>query len=151
MLHEQITPDPDVEQAVRDFLPVVAEIRDRTKRLLELKPRSPGRQAERAEVHELTTRIQARASRLGLTTDELMVMVNDALDLRVRRGRPAPARPTARSLLARVTHDQAVVAEAELQVRAADAKLAAARAALNASEGAYRAWAGQPLADVEPA
>jgi hypothetical protein len=147
MLHEQITPDPDVEQAIADFLPVVAEIWERTARLLKMKAGSPGRNAERQEVHELTTRVQARATRLGLTTDQLLVMVNDALDLRARRGRAAPARPTARTLLARVTADQAAVAESELQVRAAQAKLAASRAALNASEGAYRAWSGGKLVE----
>jgi hypothetical protein len=99
MLHEPIEADPDVEQAVTDFTHIGAEIRTRSAALLKLPEGTINRRREEAQVADLVSRIATRAERLSLSADALMVLINDRLNEKARRGRGAPARPTVRTLM----------------------------------------------------
>lgn len=151
MLHDTLTPDPDVEQAIQDFLPVAAEIRERSGRLLKLAPDSDQRRAESQFIRQQMNDIGTRASRLGLVTDALMVLLNDALDAKARRGRGAPARPSSRSLLSNLLNAEAALQGAMLEEQAAKAKVQACAAAVSAAQSAYSAYAGGRLVSAEAA
>jgi hypothetical protein len=159
MMHDTIKPvpsrvegpDPDLDQAIRDFLPLAAEIRERSARVLKLKPGSDARRYEMADIRRLMDDIGTRADRLGLTGQALMVLLNDALDARARRGRGAPARPTARTLLSNLLNAEAALRNAQLEEQAARAKVKAYAAALAAAQSAHAAYAGGRLvADLRP-
>lgn len=76
--------DPDLEQAVEDFLDTAAELRDRSVKLAE----TPASRfdAEKAYVSELRERIGARAEKLGMSTYALLILLG--IRLREREGRP---------------------------------------------------------------
>lgn len=155
MLQEQITPDPDVEQAIRDFLPLAAEIRERSVRVLRMRPGSDARRLEAGDIRQKMNDIGTRAERLGLSLDAMMVLLNDALDAKARRGRAAPARPTSRTLVTNMINAEAALRNAQLEEQAASAKVKACAAALAAAQSAHAAYAGGKLVaephELEPA
>lgn len=130
--------DPDVRQAVVDFLAVGDELRRRSADYAKLPERDHRyREAAQARINELTSRIAVRAERLGMTTNGLLALINDELNHRARRGGPTPTRVTSRTVLDDLTAAQAREAdahralfEAQLEVVAAtNARLAAAERA----------------------
>jgi hypothetical protein len=141
MIMETMTADPDIEQAISDFLPFAAEIRDRSARVQKLKPGSDARRAEAGQIRHLMNDIETRAMRIGITGEALMVLLNDALDARARRGRGAPARPTSRSLLTNLLNAE----------KAAEAEVSRCASALVAAQQAYSTYAGGKLVDAEAA
>jgi hypothetical protein len=151
MLHDQVSPDPDVEQAINDFLPTAAEIRDRSARLLKLAPGSDQRRSESQFIRQQMNDIGTRAARLGLSADALMVLLNDALDAKARRGRAAPVRPSPRSLMSNLLNAEAALQAAQLERQAAEAKVKACAAAVAAAQSAYSAYAGGRLVTAEAA
>jgi hypothetical protein len=151
MIMETMTADPDIEQAISDFLPFAAEIRDRSARVQKLKPGSDARRAEAGQIRHLMNDIETRAMRIGITGEALMVLLNDALDARARRGRGAPARPTSRSLLTNLLNAEAALAAAQAAEKAAEAEVSRCASALVAAQQAYSTYAGGKLVDAEAA
>lgn len=149
MLQTQIIADPDLEQAIADFLPTAAEIRDRSAKILKLPIESGYREVEAQQVRTLMADVITRAGRLGISGDAFMVLLNDALDAKARRGRDAPARPTSRSLLTNLVNAEAALRDAQLEHQTAAVKMRAAAKALAAAETAYRAFAGGSLVHTE--
>lgn len=143
MLHQPVLvadDDPDVAQAIIDFSDTAAEIRERSAALLKLPVNSDARQRESDMVRELMSRIEERAARLGIPADQLMVLLNAALDERARRGRAQPSRPTPRTLLTQLTNAEVAVRAATAELRAAQRRAEAAAAELAAAEVAYKRW-----------
>ncbi len=138
-------PDPDVEQALVDLLELAQEIRQRSAALAKLDRFSPNHRHETAHVAELVSRIEVRADRLGMSCDALLVLLNDRLNAKARRGQGAPARPTIRTLMD--TLAVAVAAEHDAQRALTQAKQAlwAAQRDRAAAEEALRVYGKAPL------
>lgn len=126
MLHQEITEDPDVAQAIADLTPVVLEIRERTKALAEAKRLKPDqRAAAEAEIAELFSRLDLRAERLQIDVAALLTMINDAVGR--ARGATAIIAPTVTladavtAAIAREGRAHAALSAAQIEVRAATA------------------------------
>jgi hypothetical protein len=132
--------DPDVAESVKQFRPTVLEIRQRSAALVKLGPDSKHYAPAKAMIDELVSIMALRCRRLGITIDTLMMLVNDDLDATARRGRPAPAGPTVRTLMARVNAAQADEAQAKQDLEAAKTKVETSAAARVAAEQAYAAY-----------
>jgi hypothetical protein len=145
MPFEAIEADPDVEQAVVDFLSVGAEIRTRSAALLKLPEFGTNRLREERHVADLVSRIATRADRLNLSSDALLVLINDRLNEKVRRGRGAPARPTIRTLMDGLAVAIALQHDADRSVEAALRHLRETTAARRAAEEAYAAYGASSI------
>lgn len=133
-MHTPVIEDPDVRQAIEDFRGVIAQVRLLSGEALQLRADSPARRSIENDVQRLMNDVGLRASRLQLTTDALVALINDDLDSRARRGRPAPARVTIRTLMRDLTEAQAREETARLQLSAANIEMKAATAARIAAE-----------------
>lgn len=148
MLHQAIEADdralaledPDVADSVKQFRPTVLEIRQRSAALIKLNPDGNHYKSAKSVIDDLVSTMALRCRRLGITVDTLMMLVNDDLDATARRGRAAPAGPTVRTLMARVTSAQAEEVQAKADLAAAKLKVDAAAAARIAAEQAYGAY-----------
>ena len=131
-------PDPDLAQAIVDLLPMVAEIRRLTKRLVTLKDDARDRRGVERQIQHQMEFIILRAERLQMSPAALLVRLTAELDAKARRGRPAPMRETSRSL--RAAHEKALIAlqSATAQVKNWSAKVEEALAAVAATEEAMR-------------
>ena len=89
---------PDTRQAIEDLRHVVVELRQRGARISNLDERQGTYLAERRVIGELNSRIRLRAERLGITGETLLALVQDDLNTKARRGRPAPTRVTTLTL-----------------------------------------------------
>jgi hypothetical protein len=137
--------DPDVRQAVVDFLSVGEELRRRSADYAKLPERDHRyREAAQSRINELTSRIAVRADRIGMTTNGLLALINDELNHRARRGGPAPSRVTTRTLLDDLTAAQAREQDAHRALSAAQIEVRAATAArVAAAERAAAYGAGR--------
>lgn len=136
--------DPDLAQAVRDFLELGAEIRRRSAIAIKLAAGSPQREAEEHYVRELVSQIEARADRIGHSSETLILAINAELDVRDDRRRRRASSPAGK-LIAEVERAETAVRSATAEYRAAQARLQASQAQLRAAEAAYRAYGGAPL------
>jgi hypothetical protein len=132
--------DPDVADSVKQFRPTVLEIRQRSAALIKLNPDGDHYKSAKAAIDDLVSTMALRCRRLCITVDTLMMLVNDDLDATARRGRAAPAGPTVRTLMARVTSAQAEEVQAKTELANAKLKVEAAAAARVAAEQAYGAY-----------
>lgn len=140
MLREPIEADPDVEQAIVDFTYIGAEIRTRSAALLKLPIGSVNRKREEADVADLVSRIATRAERLTLSADALLVLINDRLNEKARRGRGAPGRPTIRTLMDGLAVALAAEQEAERSLKLSQRHLMQTRTARIAAQDACAAY-----------
>lgn len=138
--------DPDVRQAVRDFLPLAALIRERRAELARLGDQAG--QAVRDHIRSLMGDIQTRAARIGVDFDVLMVLLNAELDARWRGGGRAPTRPGPQTLLTAVVNAEAAVDQARQELLRAQARLRGAENNLRAAEAAYRSYGGGKLVEA---
>jgi hypothetical protein len=125
--HDRLSEDPDLAQAIEDLLPIAHEMRVATSRLL-AEPNAAYRRRGKDQIRELNNRIVCRALRVPIDAPALLTILNAILDTKARRGRPAPAGETSRTLLNAATEAVARVETAERAVKVAEAELAAARA-----------------------
>lgn len=147
MQHQTIEADrdPDLDQAREDMLPRAQRIRDLTKRLLEHPEGSRARASYQADIQDQMGFILARAERLAMSADALMIILNAELDGKARRGRPTPTRDTSRTLLAQHEQAQAQLKEAREQEKAWGSRVEQALAALSATEEAIKALGARGL------
>jgi hypothetical protein len=141
IMHEQkiaADVDPDLEQAKVDLLPCAAQIRDLTKRLLGFPEESRERKSLQAEIQRQMEFIMARADRLAMSADGLLMLLTAELDNKARRGGPAPSRATSRTLLARREAILIRVTEAQEQQKAWGVKVLQELDALAAADEAIR-------------
>ena len=141
MVHQEITEDPDIAQAVEDFRAQVVEMRKLSAEAIKPGGVERYKESARNRCAEIMSGLGIRAQRIGLTADELLVFVNADLNHRARRGRGAPTRPTIRTLMDAVTDRTAEEATAHLELNAAQKKMRLATAARVAAEGAYAKYA----------
>lgn len=80
MLHQSLTEDPDVQQAVEDFREDVLAIRDITRPLAGMAFDDPRRATIGAQVQQHMDGIDLRAGRLGMSGLVLFELINMALD-----------------------------------------------------------------------
>lgn len=141
MLHQPITEDPDVADAVAMFRPVVMDIRARSAAMFELPADSAECAAAADVVTDLVAGMSLRADRLGITLDELFRLVNDDLAARPpARGHAfAPAGAYLRAMLDENTRAHAAEGRAHKELTAAQARL---QVATNERLSADRACAG---------
>lgn len=132
--------DPDVVQAIEDLRPVALELRTRTADYLKLPEGSNARRAAQTVINDLMSRVSLRAERLCITTDTLMLHINDAIDRKARRGKDAPDRITSRTLATRVEQARAREVDAHTALTRAQSEVKAATAARIAAEQAYAAY-----------
>lgn len=125
MRHEIPSRDPDLEQAIDDLLPVARVLRSKSARLIG-EQNEIHRRAITADARDLYARIALRAERIGTTGPALVELLNILIDSQARRGKPAPAGDTSRTLLTRTT-------EAFAREEAAHAALTDAQAELKAA------------------
>jgi hypothetical protein len=141
LLHQPVDTDrdPDLEQAVEDFLPVAAEIRRLTRWMLQQEPGSRERAGIENQIRDKMGLITARADRLRLSADALLLILNAKMDRRTRRGRGLPVRPT--SLTLRSAHEAAMIRlqAAHDQVTHWTTQVETERKAVAAAEQALRA------------
>lgn len=133
-MHSPVIEDPDVRQAVEDFRDTILQVRKLSTEALELRADSPSRRSIENDVQRLMGDVALRAARLQLSTDTLVALINDDLDSRARRGRPAPTRVTTRTLMRDLNDAQAREETARLQLSAANIEMKAATAARIAAE-----------------
>lgn len=133
-MHSPVIEDPDVRQAIEDFRSTILQVRTLSAEAIQLRADSPARRSIENDVQRLMGDVALRASRLQLTTDALVALINDDLDSRARRGRPAPARVTTRTLMRDLNDAQAREETARLQLSAANIEMKAATAARVAAE-----------------
>jgi hypothetical protein len=145
VIHNPISSDPDVAQAVEDFAPTVAEIQRREKALLRLDPTDQQRAAEARFIQTMHDDVALRAERIGMTGPGLVQLITAQLSTVARRGRAAPERETSRTLLDAYTNALAAETEAQRAVNAARLKLTDAQAARRAAEEAYRTYSAGPV------
>jgi hypothetical protein len=151
VLHQPIPPrapspideieDPDVRQAVEDLREVGAELRQRSADYAQLPENSRHRPPALSRINELTSRIAVRADRLGMSTNGLLALVNDDINHRARRGRPAPSRVTSRTVLDDLTAAEAREQDAHRALTAAQIELRAATIARIAAAERASAYA----------
>jgi hypothetical protein len=111
--------DPDLDQAIEDLREVVIELREKSAALTASRLNRQQRGDAQAYIGELYSRLAVRAERLGLSSDELLSVINGALD----------------------SHTAAVVAIAPPPVSPApNDVLAAAEARLALADEQARAW-----------
>ncbi len=140
VMHSPVIEDPDVRQAVEDFRPVIAQVRQLSAEAIELRADSPTRRSIESDVQRLMSDVGLRASRLQLSTDALVALINDDLDSRARRGRPAPTRVTTRTLMRDLVQAKAREETARLELSAANIEMKAATAARVAAEERMNAY-----------
>lgn len=139
MLHTEIEIDPDLEQSLKDLLPVGAQLREQSRALADLKPGMPGYEPTRALVSDLVSRIDVRAQRHAMTGDALLVLINLRLNAAARRGRGEPAGITARTLDDQLTAAAMREQQAHLALSAAQIEMKAATAGRIAAQEARAA------------
>lgn len=140
MLHQPLTADPDVEQAIEDFAPVAGEIADRRRKLDGLKPAAAD--IETGYIDGLTADITAREARLGLFPGTLIPLIEArAAQAKSSGGYHNATYPASRSLLDAIRHAEEKVADAARVATLAKASLEAARAGLVAAQEAQRLFA----------
>jgi hypothetical protein len=140
-MHETISADPDVEQAVEDLRPIVERMRGHSAAAMRLPANSTAQAAEQREVNHLFEFIQVRADRIGnITADGLLQLINVDIDSRSRRGRAAPAQPTKRTLMTAVSDAVGEEAVAKRNLTAAQVAYDAAQRKRRGAEDAYRAY-----------
>jgi hypothetical protein len=134
-----ISPDPDIAQAIDDLRATALEIRDRSKGLLALKAGKPAWVAATQYVADLVSGITVRADRLGLTTDELLALINADIALGGRVATPRTAAALSEAVDAAVEREKRAhraLTVAQTEVRAATAaRLVAERAATDHAAG----------------
>jgi hypothetical protein len=135
-----LSEDPDLAQAIKDLRPIVLELRERSKALSELPAHSPHRRPGEIHVADLTSRITVRAERLSMSTDALLVLINEDINRRARRGRGQPSIPTSRTLTDIASAALAREAVAHIDLTAAQAEMRDATAARIAAEEALTAY-----------
>jgi len=131
-----LTSDPDVVQAIEDLRPTVLEIRDRSKALLSLMPELPAHRDRRLIVLELVSGIALRAERIGMTTDELLAVINADID-----GRGAARMPSGDELAEAVAAARERERDAHVALSAAQTEMRLATAARLSAERAVIAHA----------
>jgi hypothetical protein len=142
VLHQPITEDPDVADAVATFRPVVMDIRARSAAMFAL----PTDSAERADVGDVITDLVAgmalRAERLDITLDDLFRLVNEDLAARPpARGHAfAPHGAYLRELLDENTRAHAAEARARKELTAAEARLKVATDERLTADRACAGW-----------
>ena len=139
-MHSPVIEDPDVRQAVEDFRDTIAQVRALSAEAIQLRADSPTRRSIQNDVQRLMGDVGLRASRLHLSTDALVALINDDLDSRARRGRPAPVRVTTRTLMRDLNDAQAREETARLQLSAANIEMKAATDARVAAEQRLNAY-----------
>ena len=144
-MHEQITADPDVEQAIRDLKPVVAELHQLEHELHTANLNERRREVVQEMIDDRMGRIRVRAERIGLSIDDLVALVAEKVNQRAWRGRGAPAQPTSRVLQTAVTNAKAKVVACDQKL--AEAQKARAEAGTELS-GAIAALEGHAKAKV---
>ena len=82
MLHQTITEDPDVADAVALFRPTVVQIRVLSAELFALEANSSHRNAVDAQIQDLVSTMALRCERLDITLDDLFRLVNADLAAR---------------------------------------------------------------------
>ena len=82
MLHQTITEDPDVADAVALFRPTVVQIRVLSAELFALGENSPHRADVDGQVQDLVSTMALRCERLDITLDDLFRLVNADLAAR---------------------------------------------------------------------
>lgn len=102
MKHETFSDDPDLVQAIEDLLPIAADLRVQSSRLLAM-PEDHHKRAAKGRVRDLYETIALRAVRIGTRPDALLQILQAILDTKARRGRPVPAGDTSRTLLNKLT------------------------------------------------
>jgi len=137
--------DPDLIQAIDDMTPIVLAMRKLSSALVREPEDSRHRVGLRRQMNDLTSRVTARASRIPMTGEALLVVINDALDNRARRGRDAPTRPSSRTLLRALTEAEQRVEAATRALAEAKDQLGNAERGLAAAADACRAWGAAPL------
>ncbi len=137
---EPISEDPDLVQAIEDFAPAAMRARDLVARAIALPRGTQAREQLERDIRGELNGLDLRARRIGLTGAALFEVINAAVDMKARRGRPVPARDTSRTLLTNITNAHARVETAREGVKHAAAELAEAEAHLAACEGAAVAW-----------
>ncbi len=141
MLHQAITEDPDVADAVELFRPTVIEIRVRSAELFTLDDRSPHRADVSNQIEDLVATMALRCERLSITLDDLFMMVNADLAARppVQGHAHKPIGEYERALIDENTRAHAVERAANADVVAAQRRL---KAAVNSRIEGDRACAG---------
>lgn len=139
-MHSPVIEDPDVRQAVEDFRDTIAQVRALSAEAIQLRADSPTRRSIQNDVQRLMGDVGLRASRLHLSTDALVALINDDLDSRARRGRAAPVRVTTRTLMRDLNDAQAREETARLQLSAANIEMKAATDARVAAEQRLNAY-----------
>ena len=137
--------DPDLDQAREDMLPRAARIRELSKRMLEQPEGSRARAGLQGDIQNQMSFIVTRASRLVMSPDALMAILNAELDGKARRGRPAPEHDTSRTLLAQHEQIQARLFASREQEKAWGEKVLADLRDLAATEAAIAALGGRGL------
>jgi hypothetical protein len=138
VLHNHIEEarDPDLEQAIEDLREVVVELREKSAALTATRMNRQQRADAQAYIGELYSRLAVRAERLGLSSDELLTVINGALDSHaaVVVAIP-PAAPTTRHN-DELTAAESRLATADEQARAWLVERRAAVLAVRAARGA---------------
>lgn len=142
MMHQLVHEDPDVTQAVQDLLGEGERLRQLSLSRSKLRDGSAQQRATDDMIRDTASRFSLRAERIGggMTGAALQNLVEDALNLKARGGRPAPSRETARTVADRVAAAEARVFEAHRAVTKAQAELRAARDDLEAARIAAAAY-----------
>lgn len=143
MLHDPIIPaaevDPDVAQAILDFRPVVARIRDLSVRATRLPVGDRQRVSYEKQIRDDMAALAVRADRIGggWTDESLLIAVQADIDLRARRV-THPRNATKRVYDDRVMEAVAREQRAKTALDAAMMEMESATSARQAAEHAAR-------------
>lgn len=139
------TVDPDIAQAIDDFRGHGEALRVIALRRARAPDPDPRQRHDDAEVARMMADIRLRADRLAIEPEALLLLINDDLDRRARRGRPAPRGETSRTLTTAVSAAETRANEARRALEAAQREADAAERSLVAARQACRAFGGGKL------
>lgn len=148
MRQDAISADPDIQQAVEFFVDIVGEIRARSAAKARLKPDSPQWVAEGKQIDSLNEQVSLREFRLGLSKGTLIALCTHIINVKARRGRGEPSRPTVRTLMDEVTFASSRESTALRELERAKAGAVEATRLRIAAEEAYSIFTGGPRREV---
>ena len=146
MRHEVLSEDPDLVQALSDLAPIAHQLRVESARFLGITQEGAQRRLVQDNVRDLYNRIALRASRIGISGDALVEILNAKLDGKARRGRTAPAGDTSRNLLTSFANASSREEAAQIALTAEQNEMRAATKHRTAVSEACRAFGIQRIA-----